>query len=513
MEFRIPLFQIIISFLLVLFMAAIKSVRKSKARNLTQKLIPGPRKLPLIGNLHQLAGPGLLHRTLRDLATKHGPIMHLQLGQVSTVVVSSAEMAKEIMKTHDIVFANRPFLVVAMITTYECTDIAFSPYGNYWRHLRKICTEELLSAARVNSFQSIREEEVLNLIETIKSNEGLAVNLSEKVFSMSYGITARAAFGKKCKNQDAFVSVISEESKVNSGFFVSEFFPSLKFLDVVSGLKHRVEKIHGEADRILGNIVNDHKESIAKGIREDLVDVLLRLQENGEVPLTDNNIKAIIFVSQFPFTTLTWNLDIFSGGSETSATVVDWAMSEMIKNPRVMTKAQAEVRQVFQGKGNVDETGIHQLKYLKCVIKETLRLHPVFPLLLPRECSQNCEVNGFEIPSKTRVIINAWAIGRDPNHWVEPEKFEPERFINSSVDFVGTNFEFIPFGAGRRICPGILFAVPNLELPLAQLLFHFDWKLPKQEDIDMTEEFGLSVRRKTELILIPIPYRASISVS
>ncbi|MBA0728333.1 hypothetical protein Golax_001238, partial [Gossypium laxum] len=438
MEFRIPLFQIIISFLLVLFMAAIKSVRKSKARNLTQKLIPGPRKLPLIGNLHQLAGPGLLHRTLRDLATKHGPIMHLQLGQVSTVVVSSAEMAKEIMKTHDIVFANRPFLVVAMITTYECTDIAFSPYGNYWRHLRKICTEELLSAARVNSFQSIREEEVLNLIETIKSNEGLAVNLSEKVFSMSYGITARAAFGKKCKNQDAFVSVISEESKVNSGFFVSEFFPSLKFLDVVSGLKHRVEKIHGEADRILGNIVNDHKEGIAKGIREDLVDVLLRLQENGEVPLTDNNIKAIIF-------------DIFSGGSDTSATVVDWAMSEMIKNPRVMTKAQAEVRQVFQGKGNVDETGIHQLKYLKCVIKETLRLHPVFPLLLPRECSQNCEVNGFEIPAKTRVIINAWAIGRDPNHWVEPEKFEPERFINSSVDFVGTNFEFIPFGAGRRI--------------------------------------------------------------
>ncbi|KAB1995370.1 hypothetical protein ES319_D13G157000v1 [Gossypium barbadense] len=500
MEFRIPLLQIIISFLLVLFMAAIRSVRKSKARNLTQKFIPGPRKLPLIGNLHQLAGPGLLHRTLRDLATKHGPIMHLQLGQVSTVVVSSAEMAKEIMKTHDIVFANRPFLVVSMITTYECTDIAFSPYGNYWRHLRKICTEELLSAARVNSFQSIREEEVLNLIETIKSNEVLAVNLSEKVFSMIYGITARAAFGKKCKNQDAFVSVISEESKVNSGFLVSEFFPSLKFLDVVSGLKHRVEKIHGEADRILGNIVNDHKESIAKGIREDLVDVLLRLQENGEVPLTDNNIKAIIF-------------DIFSGGSETSASVVEWAMSEMIKNPRVMTKAQAEVRQVFQGKGNVDEIGIHQLKYLKCVIKETLRLHPVFPLLLPRECSQNCEVNGFEIPSKTRVIINAWAIGRDPNHWVEPEKFEPERFINSSVDFVGTNFEFIPFGAGRRICPGILFAVPNVELPLAQLLFHFDWKLPKQEDIDMTEEFGLSVRRKTELILIPTPYRASITVS
>ncbi|MBA0809267.1 hypothetical protein Gohar_024936, partial [Gossypium harknessii] len=340
MEFQISLFQVLITFFLVLFMAAITSIRKSKARNLTQGLIPGPRKLPLIGNLHQLAGPGLPHHTLSDLATKYGAIMHLQLGQISTVVVSSAEMAKEIMKTHDIVFANRPVLASAKIITYGCTDIAFSPYGNYWRNLRKICTSELLNATRVASFQSIREEEVLNLVETIKSNEGSAVNLSHKVFSLSYGITARAAFGKKCKDQEAFISVVTEETKVNSGFLVSEFFPSLKFLDTVLGLKHKVEKIHGEADMILGNIVNDHKESRAKGRskdenKENLVDVLLRIQEDGEFPLTDNNVKAVI-------------LDIFSAGSETSAGAVEWALSEMIKNPRVMTKAQAEVRQVFQ---------------------------------------------------------------------------------------------------------------------------------------------------------------------
>ena len=125
--------------------------------------------------------------------------------------------------------------------------------------------------------------------------------------------------------------------------------------------------------------------------------------------------------------------------------------------------------------------------------------------MLPRECSKNCEVNGFEIPSKTRIIVNAWAIGRDPNCWPEAEMFHPERFLISSVSFMGTNFEFIPFGAGRRICPGILFALPTVELPLAQLLFHFDWKLPngmKLEDLDMTEVFGLSVRRKNELLTV-----------
>ncbi|XWS09691.1 hypothetical protein CRYUN_Cryun39dG0010800 [Craigia yunnanensis] len=159
-----------------------------------------------------------------------------------------------------------------------------------------------------------------------------------------------------------------------------------------------------------------------------------------------------------------------------------------------MREAQAEVRQVFEGNGNVDETGLNELKYLKAVIKETLRLNPSAPFLLPRECNQTCEINGYETVAKTRVLINAWAIGRDPGYWPEAERFYLERFLNSSIDYMGTNFEFIPFGAGRRICPGILFAEPNVQLPLAQLLFYFDWKLPngiKQENLDMTEVFGL----------------------
>lgn len=186
-----------------------------------------------------------------------------------------------------------------------------------------------------------------------------------------------------------------------------------------------------------------------------------------------------------------------------------WAIAEMLKSPIVMEKAQAEVRRVFDGKWDINETGIHELKYLNSVVKETLRLHPSVPLLLPRECRERCVINGYEIPENTKVIINAWAIAQDPDHWFEPNKFFPERFLDSSIDFKGTDFKYIPFGAGRRICPGILFAIPNVELPLANLLYHFDWKLPdgmKHEDLDMTEEFGLTIRRKEDLNLIPIPY-------
>ncbi|KAK1581605.1 hypothetical protein Q3G72_007362 [Acer saccharum] len=204
--------------------------------------------------------------------------------------------------------------------------------------------------------------------------------------------------------------------------------------------------------------------------------------------------------------------DVFTAGSETSATTINWAMSELMKNPRIMKKAQAEVREVFNRIGKIDETSLNEMKFLKLVIKETMRLHPPLPLLLPRECGERCEINGFEIPAKTKVLINAWAIGRDPKYWSEPERFIPERFLDSPIDYKGNNFEYIPFGAGRRICPGMSFGLANVELPLAILLYHFDWLLRdgmKHEDLDMTEAFGLSARRKDDLCVIPISYHPS----
>uniref|UniRef100_A0A803Q844 Cytochrome P450 n=1 Tax=Cannabis sativa TaxID=3483 RepID=A0A803Q844_CANSA len=309
-------------------------MRAQTSNRSASKLPPGPWRLPFLGNLHQLLGP-LPHHTFRDLAKKHGPFMYLKIGQVPTIVVSSPEYAKEVMKVHDNALASRPNNLVTQILAYNGTDIIFAPYGQYW------------------------------------------------------------------------------------------------------------------------------KESI------------------------------------------------FGAGSDTSSVTMELAMAEMMRNPRVMKKAQDEVREVFGKKGFLDESSINEMTYLKSVVKETLRLHPPAAMLFPRESREKCDINGYEIPMKTKILVNAWAIGRDPKYWIEPESFMPERFLESSIDFKGNNFEFIPFGAGRRICPGISFALTSIELPLAFLLYHFDWKLPngmKPEELDMTERFGITVCRKKDLYLIPSKY-------
>nr|QDZ36311.1 CYP71BE125 [Melia azedarach] len=505
MELQFPSVILLFTFLLSLFVLAKTVIQGSTGKKSYRTLPPGPWRLPLIGNLHQLFG-SLPHRALRDLAKKYGPLMRLQLGEVSAIIVSSPEIAKEVMKTHDAIFARRPFLISAKCLTYDYTDIVFSPHGNYWRQLRKICTTELLNTKRVQSFQSIREDEVLNLIKAIHSNQESVINLSDILSAMTFGITGRTVFGKKCKDQDAFISFLIEVTKIVSGFSLPDLYPSVKLLQDVSGMRRKAAKLHQKCDRILGEILNEHREKklTTKNVQaeaEDLVDIFLELQQDGdpEFPITDNNIKAVI-------------MDIFGAGGEPSSTTLEWAIAELLKNPRVMKEAQAEVRRVFGRKGNVEENGIHELKFLKAVVKETLRLYPPGPLLVPRESIESCEINGYEIPEKTRVIVNAWAIGRDPRHWNEADTFFPERFLDSSVDFRGTDFEYIPFGAGRRICPGITFALPNIELPLAQLLYHFDWKLPngiKQEDLDMTEAFGITVRRAKDLLLIPFAHPSS----
>ncbi|KEH29143.1 putative costunolide synthase [Medicago truncatula] len=189
----------------------------------------------------------------------------------------------------------------------------------------------------------------------------------------------------------------------------------------------------------------------------------------------------------------------------TSATSV-WAMTALIKNPRVMRKVQEEIRNLGGKKDFLDEDDIQNSLYLKAVIKETLRLYLPAPLLVPRESRETCIINGYNIPAQTILYVNVWAIQRDPNTWKNPEEFYPERFIESSINFIGHDFELIPFGAGRRICPGMSMAVASLELILANLLYSFDWKLPQgleKEDIDTEMLPGITQHKKNPLYLVP----------
>ncbi|RDX60715.1 Cytochrome P450 71D8, partial [Mucuna pruriens] len=470
--------------------------------NVTHKLPPGPKKLPLIGNLHQLALAGSLpHHALRDLAHKYGPLMHLQLGQISTVVASSPRMAKEITKTHDVAFLQRPLLVAAETLSYGGLDIAFSPYGDYFRQMKKIFVSELLSAKRVQSFSFIREDETAKFIDSIRKSAGSPINLTSRIFSMINNSVSREAFGNKFKDQDEFVSLIQKVLAAGGGFDLAELFPSMKFIHFITGNKAKIEKLHKQLDKVLESIVREHQEKQERAKEdggevedEDLADVLLRIQQSDtlDVKMTTRNVKALI-------------LDVFVAGTDTSASTIEWAMTEMMRNPRVREKAQAELRE----KEIINESDIEQLSYLKLVIKETLRVHPPTPLLLPRECSERTIIDGYEIPVKTKVMVNVWAICRDPQYWTDAEKFIPERFEGSSIDFKGNNFEYLPFGAGRRMCPGMTFGLASIMLPLALLLYHFNWELPNQmkpQDLDMTERFGSAIGRKNDLYLIPLVY-------
>lgn len=204
--------------------------------------------------------------------------------------------------------------------------------------------------------------------------------------------------------------------------------------------------------------------------------------------------------------------DIFAAATETSASTIDWAMTELVRHPKVMAKAQDEVRELVKEKGSIEEEDIPKLNYLKLVIMETLRLHPQASLI-PRVSREPHQINGYTIPKKVKILVNTWAIHRDPKYWDNPEGFEPERFMNKpTLDFNGSDFCYLPFGSGKRMCPGAPFASPNLALSLANLLYSFDWKLPsgvRADDLDMIESSAISSFRKESLFAVATPYLPS----
>ncbi|XP_073154851.1 cytochrome P450 71A6-like [Henckelia pumila] len=502
--------QFIVSLpLLAIFLFFVYKWRRNEASNLP----PSPRKLPLIGNFHQMGA--LPHRSLHSLSRRYGPLMLLHFGKVPVLVASSAEAAREIMKNQDLIFSNRPKSTVPDKLLYGSLDVAFAPYGEYWRQIRSICVLHLLSNKRVQSFGRLREEETSIMIDNIRrSSSAGVVNLSDVLATLTNNVVCRAALGRKYASKgegDKLRKLLKEFVQLLGSSCIGDYIPCLSWIDRLNGLHTKLDKVGKELDQFLERVVKEHrdieqvvlkKKRVNVGEEEeeeelDFVDILLQFQRENEDTshFEDNSIKAII-------------MDVFAAGTDTTYTAVEWAVIELLRHPESMKKLQDEVRAICATKGEITESDLEKMQYLKLVMKESLRMHAPIPLLVPRESTKDTKIMGYDIASGTQVIINSWAIGRDPSSWEHPEEFRPERFLDRNTDYKGLDFELIPFGAGRRGCPGVTFATAVFELALAKLVHNFDMALPdgeSGENLDMTEVNGIAVHRKFPLMIIATP--------
>ncbi|KAG9447224.1 hypothetical protein H6P81_013352 [Aristolochia fimbriata] len=396
--------------------------------------------------------------------------MFMHLESTPTLVVSSEEAAQEILKTHDLVFLDRPFAITSDELFYRHRDVAFDPYGEYWRQVRN--TQEL------ESFRGVREEEVDCMVERISSQaSGTPFDLRKIIILTTNNMVCKIALGKmyydeKLRGGNDFHHLLTEFLFLLGTIHIGDIFPSLAWIGRLTGLDSRLKKNFQLMYEFLEQVIEEHmaedkKNSPAQyGEQVDLVEILLEVQRDGSmsVPLDRDNIKAVI-------------LDNFAGGTHTTYTAIVWTLAELIRHPAAMKKVQEEIRRsiVHQNSSKIiTEDEIHKMPYLRCVIKESLRLHPPLSLLIQRINTQDIKVKGFHVPANTPVIINASAIARDPKTWMEPEKFLPEKFIKSEVDFRGQDFKLIPFGADRRGCPSIPFATATIEIVLANVLHRFN---------------------------------------
>ncbi|KAK8493007.1 hypothetical protein V6N11_029738 [Hibiscus sabdariffa] len=470
-----------------------------RRRDENKRLPPGPTWLPILGNLLTIGSKP--HQDLQRLAHKYGPIMHLRFGLMPVIVVSSPEAAELFLKTHDLVFATRPPHEPSKYISYNQQNLVFSPYGSYWRNMRKMCTLELLSNHKIASFGSMRKQELDLLVRRIReaASAGVTVDLNSEVTSFSTNVACRMVIGKKYNRDDfgekGFEATIREGMQIAAAFNLADYIPQIRGLDL-QGLTKRMKAIAKDCDHFLEKIIDEHVRSKDENRVKDFVDVMLGFvgsEETHEYRVERDTIKAII-------------LDMLAAAMDSSAATIDWTLAELIRHPRVTKKLQAKLESVVGMRRMVEESDLEKLEYLNMVTKESFRLHPVAPLLVPHAAREDCTVNGFHIPKDARILINAWAIGRDQRVWTDADKFYPERFIGTDIDVQGQNFQLIPFGSGRRGCPGMQLALTIVRLVVAQLVHCFDWDLPDDmlpSELDMAEDFGLVCPRANNLLAIP----------
>ncbi|CAN1174483.1 Geraniol 8-hydroxylase [Linum perenne] len=492
------------------------------------KLPPGPPRLPIIGNIHNLGTKP--HKSLADLAKIHGPLMSLKLGQITTIVASSPAVAKEILQTHDQVLSNRHLTLALYASGHHEFGMSLLPVGSKWRNLRKVSNTHLFSTQKLDSNQDIRRKKIQELLESVRriATEGKAVDIGGAAFRASLGTMSMTVLSLDLTDEgsedvvelkEATRGIMDEAGMPNLG----DYFPFLGVMDL-QGIQRRMRTHVKKMLNLFGRIIDERlkkRQSESYVSANDLLDTLLDIgEENDEASMDLNLIKHLFLVSfSTPYFIILIGIfmlidldlcdqDLFVAGTDTTSSTLEWAMVEMIRNPITFAKAKEELDRTI-GKGNhLQESDILRLPYLQAIIKETFRVHPASPLLIPRNAGADVEICGFIVPKGAQILVNVWAMGRDPNIWDNPTTFMPERFIGSDIDVHGSSFELVPFGGGRRICPGLPWEMRMLPMMLGSLVHWFDWKLEdgvEPESLDMEEKFGLTLEKDKPLLLVPTP--------
>uniref|UniRef100_A0ACD5VC25 Uncharacterized protein n=1 Tax=Avena sativa TaxID=4498 RepID=A0ACD5VC25_AVESA len=472
--------------------------------NARRRLPPGPIPLPLIGSLHLIGDQP--HRSLARLARTHGPLMSLRLGAVTTVIVSSPDVARELLQKHDAVFATRS--VNDAVGDHARNSVPWLPHAPRWRSLRKMMATELFSPHRLDVLQGLRTAKVRELAAHVArlASDGAEIDVGRVAFTTILNLLSGTIFSRDLTSLDDhggskdFQVLVAEIMESAGCPNVSDFFPALARADL-QGLRRRLARmfarLHVVFDAEVDQRLRRREDGESRAESGDFLDVLLDVaaRDGGKAGLDRDTLRSL-------FT------DLFVAGSDTSSSTVEWAMAELLQNPLSMAKAHEELAQVIGSRRSIKESDIDHLSYLQAVVKETFRLHPPAPLLLPRQAQATVEIAGYTVPKGARVLVNVWAMGRDEGIWPQPEKFMPERFMGSAVDYKGGDFELIPFGAGRRVCPGMPLAIRMVHLVLATLLNRIEWRLPVEVErtgIDMTEKFGVTLTKAVPLCAIATP--------
>ncbi|KAH1072988.1 hypothetical protein J1N35_025316 [Gossypium stocksii] len=450
---------------------------------------PSPLALPILGHLHLLKEP--LHRTLFTLSQKHGHIFSLKLGSRFLVVVSSPSSVQECFTKNDIVLANRPRFIMGKYVGYNYTTLGLGPYGDHWRNLRRLSTIEIFSSTRLNMSLDIRRDEVSRLLRRLYqvSADGFAKVELKSVFSeLTFNIIMRMMAGKRYYGDEAtqnsdegrrFRKMIKELFELAVSSYPGDFLPILQLVDYDGYIK-RIKDLGSKTDELMQGMIHEHRSN--KGdlnIKNTMITHLLSMQESQPEYYTDEIIKGLIQV-------------ILNAGTDTTAITLEWAMSNLLNNPHVLEKARAELDKLVGQEKLVEEADVAKLPYLQSIISETLRLYPAAPLLVPHSASEICSIGGYEIPKDAIVMVNAWAIQRDPKLWDDALSFKPERF-EEGKEMSDQIYKLMPFGLGRRACPGMVLAQHVLGLTLGALIQCFEWERVSEKKIDMTEGQGLTM--------------------